>query len=106
MKIKDSAARLVCHHCGGRHLGSECPRRPISKAPLEVPSHNGAYRGTLPVRTIPPATEGEDLKPYRKWQGKASLGHLVQSRLALANRRPRDKDGKFLKPVAKKAKRR
>lgn len=60
--------------------------------PIETPGHNGPYRGKAKVKVIPPATFGEDFKPHT-WGLKATKGHLVQSRLAIANRR--DKQGRF-----------
>ena len=52
---------LFCVKCGGRHLASDCPGKSgPSEAPLETPSHNGPYQGTLPVRVIPPGVFGSD----------------------------------------------
>jgi hypothetical protein len=38
-----------------------------SNAPLETPSHNGPYVGTLPVRTLAPGESGEQLS----WESDA-----------------------------------
>lgn len=52
--IKDRMRVLYCIHCGGTHTGPNCPQIKKSNAPLETPSHNGPYRGMLPVRVLPP----------------------------------------------------
>jgi hypothetical protein len=73
-------------------FASRCPRcgqyghLDCQPLPLETPSHNGPYRGKLPVRVIPPAVFGEDLK--HGWGVSARRGHEAQSRLAAANRDP------------------
>jgi hypothetical protein len=54
-------------------------------APLETPSHNGIYQGKARIRFIPPATFGEDFHPH-SWGLKATKGHAVQSRFAMAAR--------------------
>ena len=38
----------------------ECGDERLSNAPLETPSHNGEWKGKLPVRTIPTGIMSED----------------------------------------------
>lgn len=93
-KVLQSRAR--CSRCGEfGHTVKDCSKS--LNAPLEVPSHNGVYAGTIAPRTIPPGVCGEDVVGAGNWLDKARKGHRVQSRNALANRnkRPRDKDGRF-----------
>jgi hypothetical protein len=77
----------------GQGFSSRCPKCgqyghiDCQPAPLETPSHNGVYRGTLAPITIPMAVFGEDIKNTRAWAQKASKGHQVQTRLATANRK-------------------
>ena len=75
------AIQPFCPICDGRHGEGQCRsiEAPISKAPLETPSHNGAYRGSAPVRVIP---SGVALGDADTWQKKALTGHEVQSRKA------------------------
>lgn len=57
MKIKDRAP-LFCVYCGGKHPSADCEPEEVTKVPLETPSHNGPYQGTIPVRTIPYGVSG------------------------------------------------
>lgn len=60
MRIRDRKP-LYCTTCGGAHMQNECEgRKKNSGFPLETPSHNGEYRGTIPVRIIPPGITSED----------------------------------------------
>jgi hypothetical protein len=52
---------LWCSSCHGPHAKADCPRfKEIREVPLETPSHNGTYQGTLQVRTVAPGESGED----------------------------------------------
>lgn len=51
---------------------------------FETSPHNGKWQGKLRVRTLPPATFGEDLRSDAKL--KAAKGHAVQSRLSALKR--------------------
>jgi len=74
------SAIVFCMRCGGRHLVAQCYlNRQKSDAPLETPSHNGAWRGSLPVRVIPTGVMGSDLDA--SWQDKGRLGRLKQARM-------------------------
>lgn len=55
---------------------------PVSKAPLETPSANGVYLGTVPVRVVPQAQSGRDLKI--EWGSHAANGRQQQSRRRLS----------------------
>lgn len=73
-----------CHKCGGAHPSHQCEAGQTSDLPLETPSSNGPYRGTLPVREIPYGVSGTDgvkiiLPKYRVRAGE------VSRRLAIAN---------------------
>ena len=57
--LRDYRRPLYCIHCGGPHAGPDCPRSKASSAPLETPSHNGLYRGTIKVRELPPGVMSE-----------------------------------------------
>lgn len=50
-----------CWYCAHAHRSDLCPhrsRKTIALMPLETPSHNGPWRGTLPVRVIEPGVFG------------------------------------------------
>lgn len=51
---------LYCIRCGRNHAvkDHDALMEP-SNLPLETPSHNGPYIGTLPVRELPPGESGE-----------------------------------------------
>jgi hypothetical protein len=54
-----SRPRKPCRYCGHDHPSSKCRSRPPSDAPLETPSHNGVYQGTIKPREIPAGVSGD-----------------------------------------------
>ena len=56
-----------CHLYG--HDATECPMTPGSQ--VETPSHNGTYRGPVPVRVVERGVSGEDISRRR---GKPERG--------------------------------
>lgn len=91
------AIQPFCPICDGRHGEGQCRsiEAPISKAPLETPSHNGEWKGTLPVRVIPAGVQVGDKD---LWQKKAESGHQVQSRLARERAGIKSRQRKLDKP--------
>lgn len=73
----------LCPYCLGHHRIEDClsPDAPVSSARLETPSHNGEYRGTIPVRVIPRAATGivERTKPI-KWGNHRSANEVAHRR--------------------------
>ena len=64
-------------------MTKDCEVGKESNVPLETPSHNGAYRGTLPVRVIPPGVGSETQLeipegPEKRNKGGARRSFLVQ----------------------------
>jgi hypothetical protein len=56
---------FYCVYCGGNHMaGDHAKIMAGSKAPLETPSHNGIYRGTVEVRQVAPGASGDLTAPY------------------------------------------
>lgn len=77
---------FFCSRCGGPHPTAGCDTKPKkSNAPLETPSHNGIYQGTIPVRTLPPGAmsampdEGKYMKRYREQQWRAERRRTVRT---------------------------
>ena len=66
----------ACHAWG--HALADC--HDTRGAPLETPSHNGAWQGKAPVRTVPIGASGEDTNPDSDARRKAAKGHAAQSR--------------------------
>ena len=55
------------------------PPAPAQSAPVETPGHSGPYRGTVPVRVLPPGVmSGDDSAP--KWGPSGAKGLAVQRR--------------------------
>jgi hypothetical protein len=68
----------ACHAWG--HTLADC--RDTKGAPLETPSHNGPWQGSVAVRTVPTGVSGEDTGATRISRMKAQKGHATQSRLS------------------------
>lgn len=77
-----------CPCCFGRHRIEQCPHEdaPASNAIIEVPSHNGIYQGSVPVRVLPQGVSGSKEFVPITWGNKAAAGHTAQSLIA-RNRR-------------------
>ena len=73
-------SQWYCVKCGGSHPAKACVRRQAGPdLPLETPSHNGQYRGTVAVRTIPPAVFGTNDMGLTD-RIKAKIGNAIQQR--------------------------
>ena len=89
---------MRCSRCGGRrHTSEGCPTDLNVRLPLEVPSHNGPYRGKVPVRRIPMAVSGSDLAAASEASLKAARGRDAQARLRAGRlMMQRSLDGRFV----------
>jgi len=71
-----------CVRCGGNHpLAMHNAIMQPSMAPLETPSHNGPYQGTVPVREVAPGVSFQDDEGSTA-AVKAAIGRNKQSLMA------------------------
>ena len=73
-----------CIKCGGGHPSHLCEAKKNSGLPLETPSHNGPYQGTLEVRVVPSGYHGFDPELDRDHVSRKK-GQSLQHRLSIAN---------------------